>query len=489
MLYDFLHENNVLTTMMYEEGFTAEDMEKAYDEMLDFLDKNMKESDPNGDNFESRILQLIDNRKDAWNNIIDVLYDEPETLKIPHQTIPTITDEDFNDHCFSLQDTANFKVIRNKIFKVYTELKQSDVDDIKQFIEIAPFITQCRLKSIEQKFNESNIITDNLRSIRKHAFSYMFNHIIGTELNDGEKFQSSLYEHLQLKDLGEQIKSTGNGSRMSFIYSIYKFMIKRIVDNYEEFTGFAVGRDEPLPLYEYDEAEEGEEVLSRFKESVATSREPKAVEIKESLRAEGLGSGLTGGLSSGPASGGGSLRGGGSARARRSMRGGWSVKGSMTKEQLDEDIFMAIQLQNAYSDAMAEKTVDELPPEFHVDIFGERYTPRDIENAEKKLNDLLEMQRKFESTGVMPTAEAGRTTTTASRRSSSKKSMPSFGADYNHTLSNKYQKNSNTTRVHNNNNRTNSTSRRTTPTSNQHRNTLPVSTHRVTQPLKSIRKR
>ena len=204
---------------------------------------------------ESDILHRIDLSK-AWDYILDALEEDPETLKIPRQTIPSISDKDFHEHCESLLHTTNFKVIRNKIFKVYTELKESDLAEIKQFIEIAPFITQCRLKSIEQKFNDSNIITDNLRSIRKHAFSYMFNHLIGKELHEGNKFQTTLYDHLTLDRLGEYIKEDGPGTRMSFIYNIYKYMIKRTVDNYNEFTSKRVGGSVPFPDYEDEDEDE-----------------------------------------------------------------------------------------------------------------------------------------------------------------------------------------------------------------------------------------
>ena len=130
-------------------------------------------------------------------------------------------------------------IVRDKILKAYT----TDLKETENFLQVSPVLTQCRLKSIEKKFQQSNVITDNLRSFRKHMFSYIFNDIIGRELHDGKKFESSLYDHLRLENLHELIKRSGPGSRMSFVYALYKNTIKKIVDNYVEFTENPIGGD------------------------------------------------------------------------------------------------------------------------------------------------------------------------------------------------------------------------------------------------------
>jgi hypothetical protein len=323
--------------------------------------------------------------KDGWDKISDYLEDNQENIKIPHQTIPSYTDEEFHEHCQSLEETTNFKVIRNKIFKVYTELKETDLDEIKQFVEIAPFITQCRLKSIEQKFNDSNIITDNLRSLRKHAFSYMFNHLIGKELHEGNKFNTTLYDHLKSDHLSEEIKAEGQGSRMSFIYNIYRFMIKRTVNNYNEFTGKRIGDNQPFLPYDDEEEEEGPPGPKDPKDPKGSKKKDEKGKVKK-----------------------------------------------MTDTEIDTEIEYLTGLFHQFDDYLyARKSGGEaeLGDDDEYTYLFEKIKIRDVNKLRTKLGDLIAEQRSRNPSGAMPVPDGADGAGMAGARGGSKSSgsAPSFG--------------------------------------------------------------
>ena len=144
------------------------------------------------------------------------------------QPIMKMKDTYFHSIYKDIEESLNYKLITGTIFRNMSNLKKA-----KNYTETLPILPQCRLKSVEDKLHNANILIDNMINYRKHSYAYLVHKTLAHNLHNSTRIKFLDFIGPNLLD---EIKQLPNYKthKLYFMYCIYEQTILKSVETFND---------------------------------------------------------------------------------------------------------------------------------------------------------------------------------------------------------------------------------------------------------------